>query len=312
MAKEGRKTNSNRRTAHGLEKARKRRIKFFLLIIVLIGILVFVNLKTVIRTSDEAKNKSSDMDSLKNLKEKTILKSENKEDWINNIKIYARQNNDAKFILDNINELDDHMIRLASDRPDSLGFVAKFINPSRVNRFDYNRSGYNKVVTNNKNIPYYVQWDDDWGYKEYGEGIIGYTGCGPTSMAMVVSGLTGDSKITPNEIASLSTEKGYVNGEGSSWDLYPYIAEKYNLVLKTLSPSKENIENNLKAEKVIVVSVGPGDFTQNGHVMVITGLDKSGNIVIHDPNSVDNTKKTWTYEQLEPQIKALWAVGTKE
>ena len=42
------------------------------------------------------------------------------------------------------------------------------------------------------NIPYYNQTDARWGYKSYGNSTIGHGGCGPTSLAMVVSGLTGE------------------------------------------------------------------------------------------------------------------------
>lgn len=311
MAK-NRQKESNRRTRNSVEKSRKRRIRFFLMVIIAIISLTFINLKTVIRTAEEAKNKSSEMGIDDGIEEKLILKSENKNDWINNIKIYARKSDNAKYILENLDKLDEPMIRLASDRPDALGFVAKFINPSKKNDFSYERKGYNTIVTPNKNIPYYVQWDETWGYKEYGYGIIGFTGCGPTSMAMVVSGLTGDKNITPDVIAKMSAEKGYVNAEGSSWDLYPYIAGQFKLRLQKIGNTKESIEENLKVGHAIIVSVGPGDFTLHGHVMVMVGLDKDGNIIIQDPNSVENTKKTWTYEQLAPQIKSLWAVGTNE
>lgn len=311
MAK-NRPQQSNRLTRNSVEKSRRRRIRFFLIVIIAIIILTFINLKTVIRTADEAKNKSSEMDINEGIEEKAILKSEDRNDWINNIKIYSKKSDNAKYILENLDQLDDPMIRLASDRPDALGFVAKFINPSRRNNFDYDRNGYNTIVTPNKSIPYYVQWDEAWGYKQYGYGIIGFTGCGPTSMAMVVSGLTGDKNITPDVIANMSEEKGFVSEEGSSWDLYPYIAGQFNLRLQKIGNTKESIDNNLKAGNAIIVSVGPGDFTLHGHVMVMVGLDKDGNIILHDPNSVENTKKTWTYEQLAPQIKSLWAVGTNK
>ena len=30
---------------------------------------------------------------------------------------------------------------------------------------------------------------------------------------------------------------------------------------------------------------------------------------VNDPNSRTNSKKTWTYEQLEGQIRNIWAIG---
>ena len=41
------------------------------------------------------------------------------------------------------------------------------------------------------------------------------TGCGPTVLSMVVSGLTGDSSITPYVVARYAQENGYyVSGTG--------------------------------------------------------------------------------------------------
>ena len=46
-------------------------------------------------------------------------------------------------------------------------------------------------------IPYLYQWDERWGFKEYGSSVIGITGCGPTCLSMAIIGLTGKTDITP-------------------------------------------------------------------------------------------------------------------
>lgn len=40
-------------------------------------------------------------------------------------------------------------------------------------------------------VPLLMQWDERWGYEQYSGGLLGYTGCGPTNLAMVVLYLTG-------------------------------------------------------------------------------------------------------------------------
>ena len=41
-------------------------------------------------------------------------------------------------------------------------------------------------------IPILQQWDSKWGWYKYGENILALNGCGPTSLAMVITGLTGN------------------------------------------------------------------------------------------------------------------------
>ena len=61
----------------------------------------------------------------------------------------------------------------------------------------------------------------------------------------------------------------------------------------------------------MVLSVGPGDFTQNGHYIVLVGY-KDGKIKVNDPFSKANSEKEYTYAQLEPQIRNLWAISNRE
>ena len=49
----------------------------------------------------------------------------------------------------------------------------------------------------NKSVPLLIQWDERWGYKEYGTGLIGYTGCGPVCLSMVAIYLTSNPEYTP-------------------------------------------------------------------------------------------------------------------
>ena len=45
---------------------------------------------------------------------------------------------------------------------------------------DIDISSYLKEDT----FPYFKQWDTQWGYKKYGSGVMGLTGCGPTCLSM--------------------------------------------------------------------------------------------------------------------------------
>ena len=69
-------------------------------------------------------------------------------------------------------------------------------------------------------IPLLLQWDERWGYSVYGDNMIAVNGCGPTAVAMVVSGLLCDPSVTPYKVAKFAEEQGYYAGEsGTSWTL---------------------------------------------------------------------------------------------
>ena len=52
--------------------------------------------------------------------------------------------------------------------------------------------------------------------------------------------------------------------------------------------------------------MGPGDFTDGGHYIVLTGHSDAG-FSICDPNSPKRSAQTWTYDRLKDQIRNIWA-----
>lgn len=79
-------------------------------------------------------------------------------------------------------------------------------------------------------VVYYSQLDSRWADKAYGKsGTIGGSGCGPTSLAIAVSTITGQNT-NPAEVAAWSAKNGYRReGNGSYYSLIPKGAEHYGL-----------------------------------------------------------------------------------
>ena len=76
-----------------------------------------------------------------------------------------------------------------------------------------------------------------------------------------------------------------------------------------ISFDESSILSELQAGTPIICVVGPGDFTTTGHFIVLAGADADGNITVKDPNSRQNSEKTWRIEELMPQIQNLWGYG---
>lgn len=155
-------------------------------------------------------------------------------------------------------------------------------------------------------IPLLYQWDDRWGSKEYGAGEMAVTGCGPTCLSMVAMYLLQDVSLTPDWMADYSTDNGYcVPGSGTSWTFMSEGARQLGLYAEEIAPSETIVANYLQEGNPIICIMGPGDFTDGGHFIVLSGWE-NGLIKINDPNSVANSQKWWTYEEIEGQIRNMW------
>lgn len=140
-------------------------------------------------------------------------------------------------------------------------------------------------------VPLLLQWDERWGYMPYSGGLLGYTGCGPTNLAMVVLYLTGDITVTPASVAEYAESAGYsVPGSGSSWTLISEGCEHYGIHAEEVPMDEDRIKAKLDEGCLIIINVGPGDFTDSGHFITIIGYDRDG-FIINDSNSRTNSKK---------------------
>lgn len=158
-------------------------------------------------------------------------------------------------------------------------------------------------------VPLFLQWDPNWGYEKYGRDFLAVTGCGPTCLAMAGYHLTGDENMTPDKIAQFAQKNGYYEtGYGSSWTLISEGAEKLGLKATELPLVKKKMVNALEAGNPVILAMGPGDFTTAGHYIVLTGVE-DGKFRVNDPNSRENSERLWSYEELEGQIRNIWAIS---
>lgn len=158
-------------------------------------------------------------------------------------------------------------------------------------------------------IPLLYQWDERWGYVKYNVGLIATEGCGPTCLSMIAIGLTGDRTITPKVIADISLENGYYVAEGgSTWSLMYEGASKLGIVGRQVPAwSPEAVKAELAAGKPMIFSLGPGDFTEGGHFIVVSGLNEDGTVMVNDPNSRKNSEKSWEIQTILDQTKGMWS-----
>lgn len=159
--------------------------------------------------------------------------------------------------------------------------------------------------------PLFLQTDERWKDVTYGSSTIAKSGCGPACLAMVVAALTGNCEITPPEVAKYSEKNDYfVEGLGTRWQLIPKGSEYYDLHVSELPLVEKRLYQTLDEGGKIICAMGPGDFTAEGHYIELYGYDESG-FQIHDPNSLERSRKSWKYSEFYTQIKNLWGIWRK-
>lgn len=196
------------------------------------------------------------------------------------------------------------LVALLERNPETEDFVLNY--PFRQ-AWSGDMSGFSR-----DRVPLMLQWDTRWGYQKYGSDFLAITGCGPTSLAMAGCYLTGDPSFNPGTVAEFSRKNGYyAAGYGSSWTLISEGGPKLGLEVTELPLVRKKMVSALEAGNPVILAMGPGDFTTSGHYIVLTGVE-DGAFRVNDPNSVKNSCRLWTYEELEGQIRNIWSIGKQD
>ena len=204
-------------------------------------------------------------------------------------------------LYDNRTLYPDALLQAVCSNPEMLDYALGFLDAEKA------ASGGLTKSEKDEEFPLLLQWDKRWGYAAYGGSYIGLSGCAPTCLSMVVIALTGQNEVTPDIVANYAEEAGYyVNGTGTSWSLMTEGASHFCVSGREISLSETTVLGELTSGHPIICSMRPGDFTTQGHFIVLVGVE-DGKIIVNDPNSNERSSLLWEYDTLAGQIKNLWA-----
>ena len=212
------------------------------------------------------------------------------------------------YIASHKEEYPQSLLELLERNPETVDFV-----------YDYPKKGQQQPEIDlsgegaKGTIPLFLQWDERWGYQEYGSDMIAITGCGPTCLSMVYCGLTGHTDKSPLDMAHFSQEQGYYSdGIGTSWTLMSQGAVQLGLNVQEIPLTAQLIIDQLNEGHPVICTMGPGDFTDSGHYIVLLHMNEDGSVAINDPNSPKNSQKSWKLERLMEQMENLWAYSLSD
>ena len=293
----------NKCCRHGANLRRRRRrhrkiLRFIIFSCSIIAVAVFVAVGSRMITSGDGRKNRYDVEAGNNTYDNTVIE---------NSKISEKnkiQNNQSMFDdIMNSTQYPKQLKDLALKNEEALEFVYDYpAEHVKEHTIDLTEEA------SMDSVPLFVQWDKRWGYEKYSGNFFAASGCGPTTLSMVVVYLTHNREVSPIAVAKYSKEAGYsVDGSGSSWTLISEGCRHYGIKAKTVALDESRMKAELDEGHPIVVNVGPGDFTDTGHFMVITGYDDEG-FSINDPNSIEKSGKRWLFKNISSQIRAVWSM----
>lgn len=158
-------------------------------------------------------------------------------------------------------------------------------------------------------IVYYNQGDYNHRFSgPRGTNTIKSAGCGPTSLAICISTLTG-RRVTPIQVADWGAKQGlYIQGEGWSHSCPGIMANHWGLKCKKIARSKKNLKTVLRKGQLVVAVMGPGHFTSGGHYIVLYGLNSKGQILVSDCGS-RSRNGAWNFDIVFNETKdGYWQI----
>lgn len=203
----------------------------------------------------------------------------------------------------------EEIVELLEKNPETLDFVAKYGELKDVPPAETIGE-----LPADGSLPHLLQWDSRWGYQPYSNCVIAASGCGPTCLSMVITGLTGDTTVTPYVLAQYAEEMGYANlQDGGTYAAFMWeTVEKWGLTSVESLESENFLRDEIANGKPVICNLNPGKyFTDVGHFIVITGYE-DGVITVLDPFSIENTEKEWNYSDIKEQIAGLYSYELAE
>ena len=157
--------------------------------------------------------------------------------------------------------------------------------------------------------PDLYQTDPAWADAPYAGGTVGENGCGPTCMTAAYVAQTGRTDMDPAAMAAFSEAHGFVESNMTTWRFMSEGARALGLRSEELPADEHALKAALAQGKTVICSVGPGDFTTQGHFIVVRGVDDEGKLRVMDPNSAERTALAWSAERVIGQCLNIWAVS---
>ena len=226
-----------------------------------------------------------------------------REEALEILKAQGEADSDINNIVENEAVYPDIMLKHLAVNSELIDFALNY--PAKINiPFD----GDFSVDADTNEIPLFMEYDQEWGYADYGDTVLGLNGAAPTSLSMAYVYLTGDGSKNPIIIGDFSMANGYLDENGNTdHKLMTEGAEELGLESNELDIDKDNLIGALEEGNAIICEVLSGDFTKDKSYIVISDY-RNGFFYVNDPTSRARSQVGWDFKRLSSQISAMWSL----
>lgn len=162
-----------------------------------------------------------------------------------------------------------------------------------VSNVTYTNSNFGEVVYFNQGDYSKYYYSSDPSKPQFGKSVtIKSHGCGPTSLAIVLSSMLG-RVVDPIETTSKVCKAGGCTEDGSIYTGLVKVGREYGLKVTETFDNQTVIDALSTNNSLVIVLIGPSKFSKSGHYFVLTGIRNDGMVSIADPGFRKTTEQKW-------------------
>lgn len=191
---------------------------------------------------------------------------------------------------------DENAINLI--QKDEFTLLEECEDKTKMNRLDYLLLGLSNDEIMKKSRGFYIsQNNPEYKNIPYGSSNLSLSGCGPVSLTVAMNYAAGQRVTYLEGVVNWANENDmYEKNSGTRWSLIrnypPYMGMKCDeLYIRNV----EKLREVLSEDGVVIASMGEGNFTDNGHFIVLTGIS-GDEVSVIDCASIYRSLKKWDIE----------------
>ena len=132
---------------------------------------------------------------------------------------------------------------------------------------------------------------------------VATSGCGATSVSMVIAYLTENVEQNPYTLFYHAVEMGRYHGSGLDHETLSWLLRENGVQSRWIRNDAQDVVEALNEGKPVIAHMGPGIFTSGGHYIVLRGVTEDGKILVNDPASEKKTHSAFPIETLMTQAR---------
>lgn len=197
-------------------------------------------------------------------------------------------------------------------KKDNKTLILDCVDKEKMNKLDHAFMGIinNDIIKASKGF-YISQNNDKFENIPYGSSNLKSSGCGPISLTMALNYVNDTELVKLEDVLKWAEENDmYEVNAGTRWSLVRNFPPTVSASSKEMYISNiEQFATSIQEGEVLVTSMQKGQFTDNGHFIVITEI-KDGKVSVLDPASICRSLKEWDIETVfEESNKYFWKIS---